>query len=55
MGTMTMWYEKCPKCGKEMDCASQPTSLLWSVHCAKCGYDDGRNYTEEETGTIILK
>ena len=43
MGDYIYSYEKCPKCGKEIQVCDQTSSLLHSCHCDKCGYDDGKD------------
>ena len=54
MGDRIMWYEKCPNCGEEIDCMDASSSMIWSVHCDKCGYDDGLDYYDTEPNTIEL-
>lgn len=57
MGDRTLWIEKCPNCGEDMECYDAPTCLLWVRCCEKCKWSDDRRYYESKdvTGSYIIQ
>ena len=54
MGDYTITHTTCPVCGADIEEVDQPSSMLWSCHCDKCGYDDGLDYYETGRNEISL-
>ena len=53
MGDRTWWYEKCPKCGEEIEVYDAPSCLQFSREC-QCGWTDGLDYYEARDNVIEL-
>jgi len=54
MGTWTTWFEKCPKCGGEMEYSENSSSMFYGGMCDSCGYRDPQDYYyTDDTGNNI--
>ena len=54
MGDRYTWYEKCPKCDKEMEYYDAPSSLMYIGKCDHCDYHDPLGYYEAPDNVIEL-